>query len=155
MVNNLSEFEINRFIDFLERSTNFSNPKALEEAIRLRDSIKMYRITSAEFNHPTEQKYPQQVAAFREIIEKMYSTHLDKNSDYSPMNILATGVVGLATRIWDKTARICNLLGFNLQTGEYSEERKSKKDESIEDNLLDLAVYAIIALIFRMGKWGK
>lgn len=105
--------------------------------------------------HSTEQKYPEQTQMFKEIINRMYCTHLEKNADYSPMNILSTGIVGICTRIWDKTARILNLMGWNLQTGEFSSERKSTKDESIEDNLLDLAVYCIIALIFRAGKWGK
>jgi hypothetical protein len=105
--------------------------------------------------HETEKRYPEQVAAFREILENMYKTHLDKNLDYSPSNVLATGIVGLATRIWDKTVRIMSLLGFNVQTGEYSKERTSKNDESIEDNLKDLAVYCVIALIYRRRRWGK
>jgi hypothetical protein len=105
--------------------------------------------------HATEEKYPEQTKAFRGIIEKMYEVHLEKNKDYSSFNILATGMVGVSTRIWDKTARIMSLLGWNIQTGDYDKERKSLKDESIEDNLLDLAVYCIIALIFRGNKWGK
>lgn len=105
--------------------------------------------------HITEQDYPEQTKRFREILDEMYQVHLDKNRDYSPANILATGIVGLGTRIWDKTARICSLLGWNLLTGEFSSERKSINDESIEDNLKDLAIYAIIARIFRENKWGK
>lgn len=105
--------------------------------------------------HITEQKYPEQTKRFREILDEMYQVHLDKNSDYSPMNILATGTVGVATRIWDKTARILSLLGWDLQTGQYSIERISPKDESIEDNLKDLSVYCIIARLLREGKWGK
>lgn len=105
--------------------------------------------------HITEINYPEQTKRFREILDEMYQVHLEKNADYSPMNILATGIVGIATRIWDKTARVCNLLGFNLQTGEYYSERKSTNDESIEDNLKDLGVYSIIGRIYREGKWGK
>lgn len=105
--------------------------------------------------HPTEQKYPLQAKRFREILDEMYQVHLDKNRDYSPMNILATGMVGVATRIWDKTARILSLLGWDMQTGEYSQERKSTNDESIEDNLKDLGVYSIIARLLREGVWGK
>lgn len=105
--------------------------------------------------HPTEEKYPEQAQMFREIIEKMYQTHLDKNIDYSPYNINATGMIGLVTRLWDKMARIMNLYGFDIATGSYDKERQSKKDESIEDNLRDLSIYGIIAQIFRAGKWGK
>src|SRR2546430_620193 len=105
--------------------------------------------------HPTEQNYPLQTARFREILDEMYQVHLDKNRDYSPINILGVGIVGIVTRIWDKTSRICSLLGWNLQTGEFSSERKSVNDESIEDNLKDLGIYSIIARIYREGKWGK
>lgn len=113
------------------------------------------RLKSGIGSHITEIRYPQQTKRFREILDEMYQVHLDKNRDYSPMNILATGMVGVSTRIWDKTARILNLMGFNLQTGEYSVERKSTNDESIEDNLKDLGVYSIIARLLREGKWGK
>jgi len=104
--------------------------------------------------HPTEKMAPEQCKMFREVIERMYSTHLDKNQDYSKYNILATGFHGVVTRIWDKTARLMSLAGFNIGTGEYTGE-KSAKNESIEDTLIDLANYAVIALILRRNKWGK
>jgi hypothetical protein len=47
-----------------------------------------------------------------------------------------------------------NLYGFDITTGEFK-GKKSPKNESIEDNLLDLANYAIIALVLQRGKWGK
>lgn len=105
--------------------------------------------------HITEKKCPQQAAGFREIIERMYRVHLDKNADYSPANILGTGEIGLATRIWDKTIRYMNLLGFDIKaelvayTGP-----KSARNEPIEDTLQDLSVYGIIGLLMRSGKWG-
>lgn len=126
----------------------------LQQAIHCYSSVSLQVIPTKE-KHITETKYPEQTKRFREILDEMYQVHLDKNRDYSPANILATGIVGLGTRIWDKTARICSLLGWDLQTGEYSSERKSTNDESIEDNLKDLGVYSIIARIFREGKWGK
>lgn len=119
----------------------------------LRYLTKLHEQATRDF-HPTEEKYPEQCKMFRDIIERMYSVHLDKNQDYSPMNIIATGIVGLATRIWDKTARICNLLGFDLQTGVFDSEKKNA-NEPLEDSFTDLAVYCIIALIYRAGKWGK
>jgi hypothetical protein len=104
--------------------------------------------------HPLEMLYPNQTTEFKAIIDKMYQLHLKKNMDYSPMNIKATGMVGLATRIWDKTARILNLVGFDVQSGEYRAP-KAAMNESIEDSLIDLANYAVIALIHRKGKWGN
>lgn len=124
-----------------------------ESIIKFKDEIDP--TTFSKELHITEQKYPEQTKRFREILDEMYQVHLSKNADYSPMNILGVGVVGIVTRIWDKTSRICSLLGWNLQTGEYSSERKSTNDESIEDNLKDLGVYSIIARIYREGKWGK
>lgn len=106
--------------------------------------------------HDTETRYPEQTRAFRELIEKMYALHLEKNSDYSPLNILGTGEIGSVVRLWDKTCRIMNLLGFRIEGRlvEYTSPKKPK-NESVEDTLLDLANYAIIALILRQEKWGK
>lgn len=133
--------------------------------------------------HPTELKSPIQAREFKDIGTKMYEVHLAKNFDYSPSNILATGRVGLVTRLWDKVARFCNLTGYTVTVideksiGEilfYTMAQifwksgmfikltlnktgllKSPKNESIEDTLMDMAVYAIIGLLLRRGKWGK
>lgn len=106
--------------------------------------------------HPTEQRYPEQCRAFVDIIMRLYRVHLKKNIDYSPANILGTGEVGIVTRLWDKTARIMSLSGFRIESlaTKYIEPVKPNY-ESLEDSFLDIAVYAIIALIYRMKKWGK
>jgi 5'(3')-deoxyribonucleotidase len=106
--------------------------------------------------HETEIRAPAQVKAFREIIEKMYSVHLDKNADYSPANILGAGEIGIMTRVWDKVARLMNLMGFrlNIEKSEFATP-KMPREEAVEDSILDLAVYAIIWLIYRQGSWGK
>jgi nucleoside 2-deoxyribosyltransferase len=104
----------------------------------------------------TELNSPIQVQAFREIIGKMYRLHIAKNCDYSPANILGTGEIGLATRLWDKMARLLNLVGFNLkvQLGTY-EKSRNPKNESLDETYFDLAVYAIIGLLLRHDQWGK
>lgn len=106
--------------------------------------------------HLTEKRCPEQAKAFAEVVGKMYRTHLDKNADYSPANILLTGDVGLATRLWDKIARILNLTGFDLKVeiGEYSAPRRAM-NEALDDAYLDAAVYSIIGYILRKKKWGK
>lgn len=104
--------------------------------------------------HPTETNYPEQCIEFKEITDKMYTLHLEKNADYSPVNILATGMVGCVTRLWDKAARIMNLAGFDIRTGEFSAP-KEPKNESLEDSLIDLANYCVITLILRRKKWGR
>jgi len=106
--------------------------------------------------HPTELLRPIQAQAFKEILGHMYQVHLDKNADYSPSNVLATGEIGLVTRLWDKVARLLNLTGFQI---EISSSRfvvpKKPKNEAIEDTYMDLAVYGIIGLLLRQDKWGK
>jgi hypothetical protein len=107
--------------------------------------------------HITEQRCPKQVKAFRAILGQMYRTHLKKNADYSPANILGTGEVGVVTRLWDKTARLMNLTGFNiaLDTPVEFSAPKNPQNESIDDTYLDLAVYSIIGKLLRSGDWGK
>lgn len=133
--------------------------------------------------HPTEVKCPQQAKAFAEIVGEMYRTHLSKNHDYSPANILATGSKGVFVRLWDKVARFLNLTGYPvevdynetivamrllldiealLQRAGYNVQMRVKpsavrspKHESINDTLMDMAVYAIIGLLLRRNQWGK
>ncbi len=106
--------------------------------------------------HITEERCPEQAAGFRDIIEQMYQVHLDKNADYSAANILGTGEIGIIVRMWDKMARLLNLLGFDIEvkfTG-YRAPQEAK-NESIDDTFMDMAVYSIIGLLYREGKWGK
>ncbi|HRF49353.1 MAG TPA: DUF1937 family protein [Anaerolineales bacterium] len=106
--------------------------------------------------HPTEVRCPQQTKAFREIIGQMYRTHLRKNADYSPANVLLTGEVGLVTRLWDKVARLLNLTGFDVKVDVGSfKAPKTAQNEPIEDAYEDAGVYAIIGRLLRAGKWGK
>lgn len=104
----------------------------------------------------TELRRPQQVKGYMDVIMQGYRVHLAKNADYSPANILGTGEIGLATRVWDKIARLLNLIGFSLEISESIYDKpKVAKNESLEDNLLDLSVYAVIWQLFRKGVWGK
>lgn len=113
-------------------------------------------LAKEESLHITEVTRPHQVKAFREVIEKMYQVHLDKNADYSPANILGTGEIGLMTRTWDKIARLMNLMGFKIEIASMRYETPATpKNESIDDSIQDLAVYAIIWQLYRKGVWGK
>lgn len=141
------------------RADEKARERQLAEIIRTAPNVESAVLAAARdvwetHPHITEVRFPEQCAEFKSILDGMYRVHLDKNADYSPMNILATGMVGLMTRIWDKVARLMNLTGFNIQEGTYG-ETKEPKNESVEDSLLDLANYAVIALILRRGKWGK
>ena len=104
----------------------------------------------------TELLRPKQVKGYIDIIMNGYRVHLIKNADYSSANILGTGEIGLATRIWDKVARLLHLIGFNIDISksEYI-GKKIAKNESFEDNLIDLSVYSIIWQLYHKGIWGK
>ena len=108
-----------------------------------------------QFPH-TELRRPQQVKGYMDVIMQGYRVHLARNADYSPANILGAGELGLATRVWDKIARLLNLIGFSIEISESTYDKpKVAKNESLEDNLLDLSVYAVIWQLFRKGVWGK
>jgi hypothetical protein len=129
----------------------------------VKEIIKQVNVGSRQVRIPFEEKktayvdtdkYPQQTEAFEEIIQNMLATYKMKMEDYSPWNMRGTGELGAITRLWDKTARLMNLMGFDIGTGKFS-ALKDPKNESIDDTLLDLANYAIITMILRKGKWGK
>jgi hypothetical protein len=73
---------------------------------------------------------------------------LQKHEDYGPSNISnAPGgpLNGLRVRIHDKSARINHLLDSGVEP----------KNESLRDSFLDMANYAIIALMVIDGDWPE
>ena len=69
-----------------------------------------------------------------------------KHHDYGPTNISRSPggpLNGLRVRMWDKTARLNNLI----------DSGGSANFESIEDTLLDLANYALIGILVQRGQW--
>lgn len=136
-----------------EHSQGACVEKALAD--RLDIPVYLYPMEIPEL-HPTEARCPEQTQAFLETVGRMYRTHLKKNADYSSANVLATGELGLVTRLWDKLARLMNLTGFKFDIANAHFERPTNpKNESIEDTLIDASVYAIIGLLLRQGKWGR
>jgi len=73
---------------------------------------------------------------------------LKKHADYGPKNISqAPGgpLNGLRVRMWDKLARINNLVDNNADP----------ENESLRDSFLDLLNYSAIALMVLDGAWPK
>lgn len=160
-----------------------SNGARTEWEYALQLDIPIYYAPDLPTLHPTEVNSPIQCKAFREEVGIMYRTHLSKNADYSPANILVTGQVGLVTRLWDKVARFVNLTGYTVSVIDnttiaeilfYKMARllwmggiyikmtmartgilKTPKHESIDDSLRDMSVYAVIGLLLRTDRWGK
>ena len=79
------------------------------------------------------------------LFQELFSIFCRKQDGYGPNNIADTRELGVAIRLNDKVKRILNL----LKNGTNPDE------ESIRDNLLDIADYAIIALLCLDGNWPE
>ena len=82
------------------------------------------------------------------ILDTAGNLLIKKHSDYGPKNISQSPggpLNGLRVRMWDKTARINNLLDSNVQPS----------NESLRDSFLDLLNYCAIAMMVLDGKWPK
>jgi hypothetical protein len=105
----------------------------LQEAIS--DIADSNRGSSADFNNDVA-----------DVTSDLFDLLIRKHKDYGPKNIsLSPGgpLNGLRVRMWDKLARINNL----VDTGAKPE------NESLEDSFKDMANYAIIGLLVLQGKW--
>lgn len=73
---------------------------------------------------------------------------LRKHHDYGPTNISRSpggSLNGLRVRMWDKMARINNLIDSGVEP----------TNESLRDSFIDLANYSIIALLVLDGNWPE
>lgn len=82
--------------------------------------------------------------AFDEACAELREIFIRKHKDYGKGNILDTGELGIAFRISDKLNRLKHLL-IN---------KKTPSNESIEESWKDIAVYAIIAVLYKRS-WFK
>ena len=83
-----------------------------------------------------------------EVMDQLGNCLILKQSDYGPGNVnnaFGGPMNGLMVRIGDKFERLKNLLSNNKQTNY----------ESVEDSFMDLANYAVIALMVKRGTWPK
>ena len=95
---------------------------------------------------------PKDINDFNNISKKYYDQLHEvlskKQGDYGPNNIAnAPGgpLNGLRVRIFDKIARINNLIETN----------KEPDNESLHDSFIDLANYSIIALMVLNDEWPE
>lgn len=79
--------------------------------------------------------------AFASICQEMVETFIQKHKDYGKGNILSIQELGIAFRESEKVERLKNLL---IKAGDPA-------NESLDDTWLDIAVYAVIALMYRRG----
>lgn len=99
--------------------------------------------TTSSRNQSSNVDFATDVArTFQELADLLLSKH----NDYGPTNISRSPggpVNGLRVRMWDKFARINNLI----------DSGKGPQHESLEDSFKDMANYAIIGLLVLRGKW--
>lgn len=81
--------------------------------------------------------------AFDQELKQLLEIFIKKHKDYGKDNILDNGELGIIFRINDKLRRVQNLISKN----------DGPMNESIEDNWRDIAVYAIIALLLKDGRF--
>jgi hypothetical protein len=87
---------------------------------------------------------------YDDILDELRDIMARKNHDYSASggdNISALGVKGVFVRMWDKIHRLRNIV--------WEDRDAQVLNETLDDTLVDIANYAIIALLVRRGKWGK
>ena len=68
-----------------------------------------------------------------------------KHSDYGKSNISISGQIGIVVRMFDKLARIQNLL----------DKEDEPNEESLEDSWVDLMNYAGIGMLLQNNKWEE
>lgn len=93
-----------------------------------------------------QQKKPKTLdEAIRIINDELLETFLQKHRDYGKGNILAIQELGIALRITEKVERLKHLLVTNNTPG----------NEPLDDSWKDIAVYAIIGMLYRKGWFQK
>ena len=83
--------------------------------------------------------------AFTQVNTELLEMFLKKHHDYGKGNILDTKELGIAFRVSDKLSRLKFLLSNN----------KNPQNESIEETWVDIAVYSVIAVLYRRGYFQK
>jgi len=81
-------------------------------------------------------------------VQELADLLISKHHDYGPRNISQSPggpLNGLRVRMWDKFARINNLIDNEVDP----------EHESLEDSFKDMANYAIIGLLVLRGQWDN
>ena len=79
--------------------------------------------------------------AFEVVCREITELFIKKHQDYGKENVLEMEELGIAFRASEKIARLKNLL----------RENRVPTNESLEETWKDIAVYAVIAVLFRRG----
>ena len=104
-----------------------------------------------------KEHYPETEEMFQKELNNMYLTFCSKQFDYGPNNIamgtllsndkeISMSLLGIIVRLNDKVNRLVNLA---------TKHDFKAQNEPIEDAFLDVAIYCVMALIVKSGKWSK
>ncbi len=85
--------------------------------------------------------------AFAQVNDEVLEMFLKKHKDYGKGNILSIEELGIAMRVVEKAERLKNLL--------IKQDSEGPVNESIEESWVDIATYAVIAILFRRGQFQK
>ena len=110
-----------------------------------RDQYGNRDLTSAPYTDKIDEAF---VADVWRIMDTAGNLLIRKHHDYGPKNIAHSPggpLNGLRVRMWDKIARINNLLDSNVKPS----------NESLRDSYLDLLNYSAIAMMVLDGVWPE
>ena len=82
--------------------------------------------------------------AFAQINDEVLKMFIKKHKDYGKGNILSVKELGISMRVAEKAERLKNLL---------IKECEDPANESIEETWVDIATYAVIAILYRRGQF--
>ena len=127
------------YMELEEQGINPADMSLLGEVKDLPQSVvdMIRKGATGDFDEAVQQKFQQAKAVL-----------LQKHKDYGPKNIAGApggALNGLRVRMWDKIARINHLV----------ESGATPENESLKDSFLDLANYAIIAMLVLDGEWPE
>jgi hypothetical protein len=88
------------------------------------------------------------IASMWAVMDAAGNLLISKHHDYGPLNIARSPggpINGLRVRMWDKIARINNLVDSNVKPS----------NESLRDSFMDLLNYSAIAMMVLDGNWPE
>jgi hypothetical protein len=94
---------------------------------------------------------------FQRIYSEAFSLLVEKQRRYGDANIQHLGLNGVIGRISnDKVSRALKFMNGRVIDGKVVlSDMDYSTEESLEDTLLDIANYALIAVALRRGLWGR
>ena len=81
------------------------------------------------------------------LLHDLHVLFKKKQASYGPGNISAFGEKGCVVRMSDKMQRLIRLV--------WEDRTNPLADETVDDTYLDMACYALIAILVRKNKWPK